>query len=167
VFRREEVVSLPTKDCLPYTPANLKIVKEPNDWLLTDGSSRMLILDNQSDANNALALARQYASHCFIGRNNTRPNRKDFIVEFWTGGKNTAPTLSPEDCIAYNVAGLKIVKESNDWLLTDGNSRMLILDNQSDAKDTLLLAQSFKFQCFIGRNNSRPDRKDFIVQYWK
>ncbi len=166
-FVRGGQPGLPSKDCLAYKPGNLRIVQEPSDWLLTDGVSRMLIFASQNDAQNALKLAQQYDKHCFIGRNNTRPNRQDFIVEYWMGGRNAAPALSPEDCIAYNTANLRIVQEPNDWLLTDGASRMLILASQSDANDALQLAKAFKYQCFIGRDNNRPNRKDFIVQYWK
>lgn len=167
-FEHEKlVIVLPTKDCLPFNTANLKIVNQNSYYTLTDGVESMLIMDTLTDAQNALKLAQQYGQFCFIGRDNKRSNRKDFIVEYWMGGKNVAPILSPEDCISYSTATLKIVKESNDWLLTDGSSRMLILDNQSDAEDTLLVAKAFKFQCFIGRNNTRSSRIDFIIQYWK
>ena len=72
------------EDCLPYNPANLRIVNEgASGWLLTDGVSRMLLLDSQQDAQNALILAKRYTKQCFIGRGNTRSNRKDYIVEYW------------------------------------------------------------------------------------
>lgn len=71
------------QDCLSYNPNNLRIENEgARGWLLTDGSSRMLTLDNRMDAVRALALARKPTAHCFIGRNNTRPNRKDYIVQY-------------------------------------------------------------------------------------
>jgi hypothetical protein len=62
----------------------LKIVDEgERGWLLTDDRSRMLILDNENDAKAALALARKHTQHCFIGRDNKRKNRRDYIVEYW------------------------------------------------------------------------------------
>jgi len=49
------------RDCLPYNPRNLRIENEgASGWLLTDGRSRMLVLDNRPDAARALALARQH-----------------------------------------------------------------------------------------------------------
>ena len=36
-----------------------------------------------------------------------------------------------------------------------------------DAEAALALAQQHNYQCFIGRNNRRPDRIRYIVQYWK
>ena len=72
------------EDCLPYDPASLKIEDEGSaGWLLTDGESRMLTLDNKQDAETALALARKYKAHCFIGRNNRRADRCRYIVDYW------------------------------------------------------------------------------------
>lgn len=74
----------------------------------------------------------------------------------------------PEDCIAYNPSSLEIedVGEKG-WRLRDGRHYLLLLDNREDAKAALALAQQHNYQCFIGRNNRRPDRGRYIVQYWK
>jgi hypothetical protein len=157
------------QDCLPYNPNNLRIENEgASGWLLTDGSSRMLVLDNRSDAVRALALAKRHTAHCFIGRNNRRPNRKDFIVEYWTGDSGIPTTIPGEDCISYNAGTLAITDEgAGGWLLSDGGSRMVMLDNRADAEQALGVASGSTRQCFIGRNNSRPNRKDYIVSYWR
>jgi hypothetical protein len=157
------------QDCLPYNPNNLRIENEgARGWLLTDGSSRMLTLDNRADAERALALARRHTAHCFIGRDNRRPNRRDFIVEYWTGNSGITTTIPGEDCISYNSGSLRIANEgAGGWLLTDGSSRMVMLDNRADAEQALGVASGSSRQCFIGRNNSRPNRKDYIVQYWR
>jgi hypothetical protein len=73
-----------------------------------------------------------------------------------------------EDCIAYDADKLHVVNEgSKGWLLTDGRSRMLMLSSEADADAALKLARKHRYQCFIGRDNNRPNRKDYIVQYWK
>lgn len=41
------------------------------------------MLDNEQDAKAALAMAKQHTSQCFIGRDNKRPNRKDYIIQYW------------------------------------------------------------------------------------
>ncbi|MEW6472174.1 MAG: hypothetical protein AB1679_07880 [Actinomycetota bacterium] len=157
------------EDCIPYRSANLQIVNEgAAGWLLTDGSSRMLILDNESDAKSALALAKAHTKQCFIGRNNQRPDRKTYIVEYWEGtsGLAAAP-ISPQDCLPYDPANVRIIDEgATGWLLTDGVSRMLVLDNQTDAGNALTLAKRHRAHCFIGRSNQRADRASYIVEYW-
>jgi hypothetical protein len=128
----------------------------------------MLMLDNRADAERALALARMHTAHCFIGRDNRRPNRRDFIMEYWTGDSGIASTIPGEDCISYNSSSLRIENEgASGWLLTDGSSRMVTLDNRADAEQAMGVASGSSRQCFIGRNNSRPNRKEYIVQYWR
>lgn len=163
------------EDCLPYNPVNLYIIDEgANGWLLTDSRSRMVILDNEADAKDALALAKRHTAHCFIGRDNARPNRLDYIVEYWTGNSGIITTILQRDCLSYNPVNLRIVdRGTTGWsliemeLLTEGVHMMLILDNQRDAQNALILAQRYTNICFIGRNNMRPDRAQYIFLYWE
>jgi hypothetical protein len=67
----------------------------------------MLMLDNQADADNALALARSFTAHCFIGRDNQRADRASYIVEYWKGGSG-APTLPNEDCSTYDPSTVQL-----------------------------------------------------------
>ncbi len=165
IFKPEGIAT----DCLTYNPDNLKIVNEgAHGWLLTDGRSRMLILDNEADAKRALALAKRHTSHCFIGRDNTRANRRDYVHEYWLGASGEITTITGEDCLSYNPAILRIVDEgANGFLLTDGFSRMAMYDDRADAEEGLRVARLNSKQCFIGRNNTRPNRRDYIVEYWK
>ncbi len=165
IFKREGIGN----DCLFYNPHDLRIVDEgASGWLLTDGRSRMLILDNKEDAEKALALARRYTAHCFIGRDNTRPNRDDYVHEYWLGDSGITTVIPSEDCISYNPDTLRIVDEGAlGFLLTDGFSRMTIYASREDAEEGLRVAKQGTKQCFIGRGNSRPNRKDYIVEYWK
>jgi hypothetical protein len=128
----------------------------------------MKMLDNRADAGRALALARRHTAHCFIGRNNRRPNRSDFIMEYWTGDSGITTTISGEDCISYNPGTLEIRNEgASGWLLTDGSSRMQMLANRADAEQAMGVASGSSRQCFIGRNNSRPNRSNYILLYWR
>lgn len=157
------------EDCLSYNPNNLRLVNEgANGFLLTDGVSRMLMLDNLTDARNALALARRHTSHCFIGRNNTRADRLSYIVDYWKGDSGIETTLTNEDCLSYNPNNLTLENEGDrGFLLTDNVSRMLMLDNRDDARQAKQLAENNTKHCFIGRSNTRPNRRGYIFHYWK
>ena len=158
-----------SQDCVSFNPLNLQIVDLGADgWRLIDGSHWLQIMDNRADAEAALAVAEQYNKLCFIGRDNHRSNRMDYIVEFWEGGIGQAPVVPNQDCIPYSVAGLQIVDLGmTGWRLTDGFSAMLILDNQADAQAALAMANRHSNQCFIGRNNHRPNRSTYIIEYWR
>jgi hypothetical protein len=158
------------EDCISYDPRTLRIVDEGADgWLLTDGSSRMLMLDDQADAERALALARRHTAHCFIGRGNPRPNRADYIRTYWTGSTGATTTIDGEDCVAYNPGTVGVFDRGEiGWRMEDGEHWLLLYHDQADANRGLAVAQANAGRlCFIGRGNSRPDRTRYITEYWK
>ncbi|HEX8904913.1 MAG TPA: hypothetical protein VF771_08750 [Longimicrobiaceae bacterium] len=156
------------EDCLAYDRPHLTIRDEgAQGWLLTDGVSRMLMLDNRADAERALAVAKAHTHHCFIGRGNHRPNRSQYIVHYWRGNPG-ASAMPGEDCISYNPATVGVFdRGALGWRLEDGPNLLVLYDNQADANRGLMVARAFSHLCFIGRNNSRPDRYSYIVEYWR
>src|ERR1041385_1731080 len=86
------------------------------------------------------------------------------IVAMARGHRSTRP----EDCIQYNPYALQIEDIGDKaWRLRAGTIWLQVLDNRDDAEAALALAQQHNYQCFIGRDNRRPDRIRYIVQYWK
>lgn len=157
------------RDCRALDSDGLAIVDEgETGWLLTDGVSRLAVLDNEADAKAALVVAKFHERRCFIGRDNSRSNRRTYIAQFWLGGPKGGPTVDNQDCLSYNPAALEIVDLGEPgWRLTDGSSAMLVLDNEADAREALSLASQHSEHCFIGRNNSRSNRSSYILEYWK
>jgi hypothetical protein len=156
-------------DCIAYNQASLRVEDQGDSgWLLTDGTSAMKILDNQSDAQAALALARRHTWQCFIGRDNNRADRIGYIVEYWAGISGMATDIPDQDCLGYEPNDLRIQDQGvTGWLLTDGRSRMLILDNEGDAQLALDVSLLYSEHCFIGRDNTRENRPSFILEYWQ
>jgi C1A family cysteine protease len=160
-----------TVDELPYKPSTLYIVNEgANGWLLTDGVSRMKMFDNKEDARNALRVARRYTRHGFIGRDNPRgAKRMDYITEYWTGNSGLPwEPLTKTDAIPYNP--VDVVAEDIDaqgWRLREGNHWMLLAHDLNDALAILRVVERYSRMCFIGRGNTRPNRKNYIMTYWE
>ena len=137
-------------------------------WIVTDGATNLLTLDNETDARRALALARRYKSHCFLGRGNSRPNRSDYVIEYWDKPSGAPTTLDVEDCVRYDRAALRIADAGGQgFILTDGRTRLLAADSRKDAQTAWDIAQRYERVCFIGRGNTRVNQRDYIVQYWK
>lgn len=156
-------------DVLSYDPAHLQIKdEEPNGWLL-EGSSRMKMFASQEDALNGLAVARRYRGHGFVGRNNARPNRRDYIVEYWTGSSGLPwQALSKTDRISFHASKLfGAYLGADGWSIRDGASMLLTVDNANDAAQIMQVMQAYRWMCFIGRDNHRPDRKAYIMTYWE
>jgi hypothetical protein len=71
--------------CVLYDPATLKLVQRANgDWLLErgDGAIFKAFVDAE-DAEAGLAVAKQHTQLCYIGKDNTRPDRARYIMEYW------------------------------------------------------------------------------------
>lgn len=159
-----------TVDELPYNPRALRIVDEgPTGWLLTDGVSRMKMFDNKEDARNGLRVARRHTRHGFVGRDNPRRNRIDYITEYWAGNSGLSwEPLTKTDCIPYNPNN--VVAEDLDakgWRLREGNHWMLLAHDLNDALAILRVVERHSRMCFIGRGNKRPNRKGYIMTYWE
>ena len=157
-------------DEIAYNPANLRITDEGAlGWLLTDGSSRMKMFDNQEDAQNGLRIARLHNRQGFVGRNNKRTNRIDYILEYWTGNSGLPKeALSKVDRISYNPSNITIVDmQVQGWSIRDGDHYLFIADNKNDAEAIANIVRQFKSVCYIGRDNKRSNRKDYIMTYFE
>jgi hypothetical protein len=166
----EDIFEVYTRDELPYKPQNLRIINEGSrGWLLTDGVSRMKMLDNKEDARNALRVARRHTKHGFVGRDNSRTNRIDYITEYWAGSSHLPyEPLTKVDCIPYNP--VNVIAEDLDakgWRLKEGSHWMLLADDMNDALAILRVVERYTRMCFIGRGNHRPNRKSYIMTYWE
>jgi hypothetical protein len=158
--------SLPTNDCLGHDRSALYIVDEgANGWLLTDGASRMVMFDNQMDAQRGLDLIRNYDQICYIGRGTGR------IMTYLrsTVVLGEPPVAPPgEDCLSYDAFALVLNDQgATGWTVTSGSSSMVLLDNVNDAQLAAQVAMAHTQQCFIGRDNARPNRYAYIFEYWK
>ena len=86
VERRPQVVEriAPGSDCRSYDRAGLKLIAAAGGtWLLAraDGA-RLKLFANRSDADAGLAVFKQHSTLCYIGRDNTLPNRSEYIMEY-------------------------------------------------------------------------------------
>ena len=74
----------PGSDCRPYDPAALHLIEDAGGtWLLARGDgARLRVFANRSDADAGLIVFRQHSILCYIGRDNTRPNRGEYVMEY-------------------------------------------------------------------------------------
>lgn len=154
--------------CVPYEAGTLKLANAGAlGFRVLAGTRQMLLLDNEFDARNALALAQRHKSECFFGKNSTRSNKEDFLVRYWRGSTGAQTRISPENCKVYDPAALRIgTVTRGGFPLDDSTQTLLLLDNEVDAKNALTWAKAFTKVCFIGAGNTRPDRGNYVVQYW-
>ncbi len=57
--------------------------------------------------------------------------------------------------------------DANGWRIRDGNNWMLLANDLNDALAVLRIVERYTRMCFVGRNNTRPNRKQYIMTYWE
>ncbi len=176
--------TLPENDCIGYDRNAIQITDVgANGWALDDGPSRLLLFDNQNDAQQGLDLLRNYDRLCFVGRGTDHimtylyadmimidpglfmPIDPGIFVPIDPGVLIPVPG---EDCVAYNPGGLVLRNLGvMGWQLTDNASDLLLLDDLQDAQLAARVALAHSELCFVGRANARPNRDAYIFEYWK
>lgn len=150
--------------CTAYNPNNLQIVNlSTSGWGLADDSEQIALLDNEKDANQALELAKLYTKTCFIG-----DKKAEFKMQYWEGSSGLSSSLIDRDCIPYNPNNIEIVSFSSHWTLVEGGNHLMVaLSSRLNAEAALQIVKQYNQYCFIGRDNNRSNREEYIVEYWK
>lgn len=170
MYAPQDVVDTYTVDTIPYDPTRLVVVNRGSlGWMLTDGRMSMRLFDNAEDARNGLRVARRHNRQCFVGRDNPRTNRMDYILEYWDGASGLPQEpLTRTDSIPYQATNVKALDlDAQGWRIHEGDHWMLIAHDMNDALAMLQVAERHSRMCFIGRNNSRPNRKQYIMTYFE
>lgn len=166
----QDLIDTLTIDQIPYDPTRLTVVNRGAlGWMLTDGRMSMRLFDNAEDARNGLRIARRHNQQCFVGRDNPRTNRRDYILEYWDGSSGLRwEPLTRTDSIPYQPTNVKALDlDADGWRIHDANHSMLIAHDMNDALAMLRVVERHSRICFIGRNNTRPNRKDYIMTYFE
>jgi C1A family cysteine protease len=159
-----------TVDEIAYDPKRLVVVdRGALGWMLTDGRMSMRLFDNAEDARNGLRVARRHNRQCFVGRDNPRANRMDYILEYWSGNSGLPwEPLTRTDAIPYQPTKVKALDlDADGWRIHEGDHWMLMAHDMNDALAVLQVVERHSRLCFIGRGNQRPNRKNYIMSYFE
>ncbi len=173
-----------TCDVISYNPADLRVKKETDYWILTDGRSRMEMFDTVEDALNGLRVAKRHTRHCFVGRGNKRKNREKFILSYWDGNSGLpSESLTKTDINTYNPKNVSVQysAEKGYWEVIEKEKNhssimfsketikqtLFVADNMADALAMLAVVEKHTKSCYIGRDNKRSNRNDFIMHYFE
>ena len=153
-------------DCIAHDPNNVRIVASTGLWQIADGSHYLLAYKREVDAQAGLALAKAYKEHCFIGRNNTRPDREAYIIDYWLSPVVSSPAIVAPDCLKHDPAQIKAFdRGSIGWRVEAGSEAIAIFDTKADADKAVLVYKHYNRHCYIGRDYSGPDRRKYIT-FW-
>lgn len=155
-------------ECIQYDPESLQITDlGASGWVLTDSSEKLTLqLDNEADAQQALELAKQFTQMCFIGNQGSW-----FVMQYWEGDSTLSTSMTDADCLSYNPNNVETAFSDDLWRIietVDGQSHsMFAFETQFEADAALKIVKSHTQSCFIGRDNQRENRQNYIVEYLK
>jgi len=164
--------SWPTpEDCVSYNPANLTVSFNQGLYSVADGVKEVLRVTGQSGDNTgekALALAKRYKKHCFIGRNNNRAEeRNSFIFDYWRDASGQKPPIpdTEDDCGEYNRNNLTVedMGDGHGWRVKDHDHILHLFDNGDDARNGKLVLAKYGQICRIGSDGDTDD--PFYISY--
>jgi len=162
------VVATAGEDCLGYEPSLLALKKEnPAGWVVSQQGRALLRLDQKGDGEKALAVARRYKQHCYIGRRNGRPDSTNYYIEYWKGRTDVRTEVKKEECRPYNPSDLRVIEVGADWELRSGGIAIVRAASKLDADKAREVAAQHVAFCQIGTKNRRPNHRLYVVQYWK
>jgi hypothetical protein len=138
----------------PYNPENVtKTTTAP--WRVMDGERTLLTYDTESDAIDGRTLAKAYQQHCFIGRDNKRPNPENYIMEYWLPGEGS-PVIANGDCRPYDREKLKIVPEAGAFTIQRAERRNFgRFASEPDANDAIMVLVHYDEYCTFGKGEYR------------
>ena len=90
---------------------------------------------------------------------------------FTAAQTNSAPaTQGRSVCVPYDPLGLKIEQsgKGTDWRLIRADGAIFkVFADREDALAGLAVALEHTQLCYIGKSNTRTNRQDYIMEYWK
>jgi hypothetical protein len=149
--------SAPT-DCVTYDPSNVTVDGSgaSGTFVVSSGSTVVMRLHGQDDmvGQQALALAQRYKEHCYIGRNNTRDPKGDYIFDYWLKPSGNTPEIPDEDdaCRTYNNHNLTVenMGDGDGWRVKDHDDVLHVFDNGADANSADKILLKYTQICSIG-----------------
>ncbi|MEF8863727.1 MAG: hypothetical protein V5A40_18545 [Haloarculaceae archaeon] len=142
------------EDCLTHDTEAVEVRDDGDDWLITDGGSRMMLFDEFENAVKARDIIQEYGfdQRCFIGRPD--PPMGYWLIDGRPASPNDA-SIGNEDCIGFDRTNLELEASDSLFLIVDGSHSLLAFDSRENAQRAIDVIQHYKFdrQCFVGRPN--------------
>lgn len=148
-----ETPPLAGEDCLSFNPQNIQTRQEGSQFLLTDGSSRMMVFRTREKADQAVSIIQHYLfeNHCFAVRPN--PGLKYLTVQ----GDIPSGDFPGEDCIRINDPQNLTIRNTSPTLfqVLDGNHIPFSAKSREEAERIIEVVKHYnaRFTCFVERPN--------------
>lgn len=158
-------------DCISYNPNGLTKNYAAGFYVIFDGTKQVIRVPGGPGENlgdQALALAKRFRKHCFLGRNNTREEKHSYIFDYWLDPSGATPSIPDENCNSYDRNNLTVedMGSGHGWRVKEHDNVLHLFDKESDARNGKLVIAKYSRICFIG-NGGDDDMGQDQVNYFK
>jgi hypothetical protein len=157
-------------DCVSYNPANLTVAFANGAYTVSDGGKKVLTVSGYSGDNTgdqALALAKRYKKHCYIGRDNNREDHNQYVFDYWRNPSGVKTTIPGEDdmCSDYDRGNLTVedMGDGNGWRVKDHDHVLHLFDNGKDAHAGDIVLSKYDQICQIGSGSDEDDNLRYVT----
>jgi hypothetical protein len=158
------------EDCVAYNPGGLTKHYEAGIWAILDGTRTVARAPGgpaENVGDQALALAKRYRKHCFLGRANTRTEKYSYIFDYWLDPSGSTPPIPDENCSGYDKNNLTVedMGGGNGWRVKDHDHVLHLFDNGTDARNGKLVIGKYSQICFIGGDVSSEHGQELLSYF--
>jgi hypothetical protein len=161
------------EDCVAYNPNNLTKAYEAGVWTINDGTIQVMLLHGGPTENvgdKGLGLAKRYAAHCYIGRNNHRAEKYSYIFDYWRNPTGVNATIPDEDdgCSPYDRDNISVdAMDVDAFRVKDHDHVLHAFDTKADANNGKLVLARYGQICFIGNADYNATMGEELVNYMR
>lgn len=158
------------EDCTTHNPATVTKHYEAGIHVIKDGSHVLMRFEGGPEdivGTQALALAQRFRKHCFIGRDNNREDRNQYIFDYWRDASGMKPAIPDLDeiCSDYDRGNLTVedMGGGHGWRVKDHDHVLHLFDNESDARKGEQVLSKYSRICTIGQGDEDQDFITFFL----
>jgi hypothetical protein len=159
------------EDCVGYDPSAVTVRYEAGIYSVEDSSTIVMRVHGapgDGTGDKALALARHYRKHCYLGRHNTREDHNAYVFDYWRNPSGMTPEIPgrEDDCSSYDRGNLTVedMGDGYGWRVKDHDHVLQLFDNGPDARHGKLVLSKYRQICFIGGfENENPDVVSYLL----
>jgi hypothetical protein len=161
------------EDCVAYNPNNLTKKYEAGIWTINDGTTQVMLLHGGPTENlgdKGLALAKRFAAHCYIGRDNHRAEKYSYIFDYWRNptGVNTTIPDEEDGCSSYDRNNISVdAMDADAFRVKDHDHVLHGFDTKADANNGKLVLARYGQICFLGNADYNATMGEELVNYMR
>jgi hypothetical protein len=146
------------EDCVSYNPATVTNNYAAGIHQVSAGTTMLLRFmggPEEMHGTQGVNVAKRYRKLCFLGKNNGREEKGEYVFEYWRDASGSTPAVPDESCSNYDRNNLTVenMGSGQGWRVKDHDNPLQLFDNEADARNGKLVLAKYGKICYLGRGD--------------